>query len=263
VPVQRTSVTPGSVTGMRGWTRPASGAAAAVVALTLLGACGRPAARPSLGAEAAAPAATTTTMFPIFTVADVKVPSVLVYDAPGAPVARQQLANPNRDNAPLVFLVTSQQPDWLEVLLPARPNGSKGWVRAADATLRNVAWRMQVELGAHRITVWDGDQVVAQEPIAVGTAAAPTPAGQYYITELLTVPAYQRSAYGPFAFGISGHSDIYTTFGSGDGTIGIHGTGDPSSLGKSVSHGCIRLSNDTIVKLAGTLPTGTPVTIVA
>jgi hypothetical protein len=202
-------------------------------------------------------------MFPLFTVADVKGPSTMVYDAPGAPVPRQQLASPNRDGAPLVFLVASRQPDWLEVFLPVRPNGSKGWVRAADVSLRNVTWRMQVELGAHRITVWDGDQVAAQEPIAVGAAAAPTPAGEYYVTELLTVPAVQRGAYGPFAFGISGHSDIYTTFGSGDGTIGIHGTGDPSSLGKSVSHGCIRLSNDTILKLAKELPTGTPVTIIA
>jgi len=246
---------------MRGWSGRASGAVAALVALALLGACGRPASRPTLGARVRA--TTTTTTFPVFTVADVKGPSIMVYDAPGAAVPRQQLASPNRDGAPLVFLVTGQQPDWLEVLLPVRPNGSKGWVRAADASLRNVAWRMQVELSAHRITVWDGDQVVAHEPIAVGAAAAPTPSGEYYVTELLTVPAFQRSAYGPFAFGISGHSDIYTTFGSGDGTIGIHGTGDPSSLGKSVSHGCIRLSNDTILKLAKELPTGTPVTIVA
>ena len=209
------------------------------------------------------PATTTTTTFPTFTVADVKGPSVMVYDTPGAPVAKEQLANPNRDGAALVFLVVSQQPDWLEVLLPSRPNGSKGWVRSADATLRNVAWRMQVELAAHRITVWDGDQVVAQEPIAVGAAAAPTPAGEYYVTELLTVPAFQRSAYGPFAFGISGHSDIYTTFGSGDGTIGIHGTGDPSSLGKSVSHGCIRLSNDGITSLIHQVPLGSPVQILA
>ena len=43
----------------------------------------------------------------------------------------------------------------------------------------------------------------------------------------------------------------------------MDGTGDPSSLGKSVSHGCIRLSNDTILKLARELPTGTPVTIVS
>ena len=83
------------------------------------------------------------------------------------------------------------------------------------------------------------------------------------VTEALTVPSFQRSAYGPYAFGTSAHSDVYTTFGAGDGTVGIHGTGDPSSLGKDVSHGCIRLSNDGITSLIHQVPLGTPVEILA
>ena len=45
--------------------------------------------------------------------------------------------------------------------------------------------------------------------------------------------------------------------------LSIHGTGDPSSLGKDASHGCIRLSNDGITKLIHAVPLGTPVQIVA
>ncbi|MDQ4133917.1 MAG: L,D-transpeptidase, partial [Actinomycetota bacterium] len=44
--------------------------------------------------------------------------------------------------------------------------------------------------------------------------------------------------------------------------VGIHGTNDPSGLGRSVSHGCIRMSNRGITALAKTLPLGTPVEIV-
>ena len=71
-----------------------------------------------------------------------------------------------------------------------------------------------------------------------------------------------RGMYGPYAFGISAHSNVYTHFGSGDGEIGIHGTDYPQGVGSRVSHGCIRLHNAAVVRLARTLPLGTPVDIV-
>jgi lipoprotein-anchoring transpeptidase ErfK/SrfK len=43
--------------------------------------------------------------------------------------------------------------------------------------------------------------------------------------------------------------------------MGIHGTDDPSSLGRSVSSGCVRMSNEAITRLAGVLPVGVPVEI--
>jgi lipoprotein-anchoring transpeptidase ErfK/SrfK len=43
--------------------------------------------------------------------------------------------------------------------------------------------------------------------------------------------------------------------------IGIHGTDDPESIGRNASHGCIRLANWDIVKLAGLVKPGTPVTV--
>lgn len=229
-----------------------------------LSACAR-GGRPVLGDRAAAQA-TTTTSVPFRLVAEVhdSLHSIDVFDAPGAPTAKLQLSNPNAEDAKRVFLVKEQQgTDWLQVLLPARPNGSVGWIRAADVEVRETTFRVLVQLAAHRITVWDGSDVIDDEPVGVGTAAAPTPPGEYFITEALTVPAFQRAAYGPFAFGISGHSDVYTTFGGGDGTIGIHGTADTSSIGKDVSHGCIRLSNEGITKLIHLIPLGSPVEIAA
>ena len=44
----------------------------------------------------------------------------------------------------------------------------------------------------------------------------------------------------------------------GDGLVGLHGTNAPGSIGRAVSHGCIRMSNSGITKLAGILPLGTP-----
>lgn len=214
----------------------------------------------------APPPTTTTTAIPFRMVAAVKpeLKTIGVYDSPGAPAPKSQLSNPDYYGLNRVFLVEQGQgTPWIEVSLPTRPNGSTGWISSDDVTLTPDYWRVRVELTAHRITVWNGDDVVHTEPVGVGTAASPTPPGEYFITDALTVPAFQHSAYGPYAFGISAHSDVYTTFGGGDGTVGIHGTGDPSSLGKDASHGCIRLSNDGITSLIHVVPLGTPVQIVA
>ena len=95
---------------------------------------------------------------------------------------------------------------------------------------------------------------------AVGSAENPTPTGSFFVVDKLDT-ANGGGAYGPYAFGLSAHSDTLTEFAGGDGQIGIHGTNDPSSLGQAVSHGCVRLPNDSVSLLATELPLGTPVVI--
>src|SRR4029079_8311934 len=43
--------------------------------------------------------------------------------------------------------------------------------------------------------------------------------------------------------------------------IGIHGTNDPDAIGRSASHGCIRLANWDVVKLAEMVKPGVPVSV--
>jgi lipoprotein-anchoring transpeptidase ErfK/SrfK len=67
-------------------------------------------------------------------------------------------------------------------------------------------------------------------------------------------------AYGPYAFGLSIHSDTQTEFAGGDGRVGIHGTNQPQLIGERVSHGCVRLNNDDVLRLVDMqLPLGAPV----
>lgn len=186
-----------------------------------------------------------------------------VYDAPGATTARTVLGNPRPSGAPLTLLVVDQQPGWLDVLLPVRPNGSTGWIRSDQVSLVTDDFTIIVELGAHRITAYEGTTVLVSEPIGVGTAEAPTPGGLYYVTELFQPDDGPNGPYGPYAYGLSGHSDVLYDFAGGDGQFGIHGTNDPTGLGQNVSHGCIRMSNAGITRLAGLLPLGTPVHILA
>jgi lipoprotein-anchoring transpeptidase ErfK/SrfK len=239
-----------------------------VAAVLLLAACGSDgsggtgrASSPEPATTAATPSSPPTTMKPVNVVATAEVPSVQVFANPGDPEPVQSLENPKKpNNTPVVFLVREQQREWLHVFVPLRPNGSTGWIRESDVSLTTHDYRILIELGAHRLTVWEGEEVFAEEPIGVGTGATPTPGGLYYTTELL-IPPPGNDAYGPYAYGLSGYSEVLYSFGGGDGQLGIHGTNDPSSIGRDASNGCIRLSNEAITRLATTLPIGVPVEI--
>jgi lipoprotein-anchoring transpeptidase ErfK/SrfK len=206
---------------------------------------------------AAAPAADATSL-----VAQAKPASMPIYPtaANGEPV--MSLGNPNENGAPLVFLVNERQGDWLHVYLPVRPNGSTGWVRAADVTVVSNPYSIDINLGEHRLVVHKGEQIMLDEPIGVGTAQTPTPGGVYYIKELLQ-PADPGGPYGPYAYGLSGFSNVLDEFNGGDGVIGLHGTNEPEAIGTDVSHGCIRMRNEAILDLVPVLPLGTPVHITA
>jgi lipoprotein-anchoring transpeptidase ErfK/SrfK len=192
-----------------------------------------------------------------------------VFDAPNSPPATNLFPNPwfvNDDpNAavPLVFHVEAQRSDgWVQVLLPIRPNGSTGWVRESEVVLTPTLFRITVELGAHRLRVYRDKAIVMEDSVAVGTPATPTPTGHFYIRALLKAPR-PGSVYGPFAYALSGYSEVLQTFNGGDAEFGIHGNDDESKLGTDASHGCVRMSNDGITTLTSLLPLGTPVEITA
>jgi len=196
------------------------------------------------------------------TVAHAKVSSVKVFAKPGDTAApTHTFANPTKIGGPLVFLMEKAEGDWLLVNLPVRPNGSTGWVKASDVTLTQNDYKIIVELNAHKITVLKGANTVLSEKVGVGRGNAPTPGGKFYIKELLQ-PPNPNTVYGPYAYGLSGFSESFETFNGNEPVLGIHGNDDPSTLGKDVSAGCIRMSNDGITKLAQILPLGVPVEII-
>jgi len=189
-------------------------------------------------------------------------PSIDIFAAPQSATPVRTLSNPTESGGPLVFLVDDQQPGWLEVHLPVRPNGSMGWVRAGDVDLTQNNYRIEVELSTFRLTVWKGPERLLSEQVGIGAGATPTPGGKYYIKELLQ-PPNPNGPYGPYAYGLSGFSEVLTSFAGGPGALGIHGTNDPTSVGYPVSYGCIRMSNASISFLARVLPLGVPVEIKA
>ena len=190
-----------------------------------------------------------------------------IHKDPSTPTPRVVLPNPwalngvSADPIPQVFRVVRKRPDgWVQVQLPERPNGQTGWIPPGEVSLTQTPYRIELSLSAHRITVFDKSAVLYRGPVATGAAATPTPTGSYYLRVLLK-SSDPSSVYGPFAFGLSAHSDALTTFSGSDAEIGLHGNNDTSALGRSVSHGCIRMDNTAITRLSAILPLGTPVEI--
>jgi hypothetical protein len=150
--------------------------------------------------------------------------------------------------------------EWLDVLLPVRPNGARGFVRGADVELAQVDLAVDVDLATKTLRLFDADALVLETAIAIGSDENPTPVGEFFVTDVLDT-GDAGSAYGLYALGLSAFSLSLSEFAGGDGQIGIHGTNQPSSIGQAVSHGCVRVPNDVVTQLAQSLPLGTPVSI--
>ena len=148
---------------------------------------------------------------------------------------------------------------WVRVRLAILPNNSTGWIlRDALGELHLVRTRLVVERAQLRIVLWRNGRVLFRARAGVGQARWPTPSGEFYVREKLA--GFNDPFYGPIAFGTSARSAVLTDW-PGGGYVGIHGTNQPNLLPGRVSHGCIRLRNVDIRRLAQLLPLGTPVSV--
>lgn len=158
-----------------------------------------------------------------------------------------------------IVLPLARRALWVKVRLPALPNGTTGWVpRSALGAYGTVRTRVVVDLRARRLTLTRDGRTILRVPVGVGRPDAPTPRGRFVIRNRLA--RFDSPFYGPIAFGTSARSATLTDW-PGGGYVGIHGTDQPELIPGAVSHGCIRLRNADILRLARLVRPGTPLTI--
>lgn len=105
---------------------------------------------------------------------------------------------------------------------------------------------IDVSVSKRQLKLYDASVLLKTYPIAVGKVLTPTPTGNYIIINKELNPG------GPFGALWMGLSKPH---------YGIHGTNDPSSIGKEVSLGCIRMHNEDVMELSSLVPTSTNVYI--
>jgi L,D-transpeptidase catalytic domain len=178
-----------------------------------------------------------------------------------APVAPLSSLTPEGTTNPVLVLGSTWRHgiEWSHIRLAVLPNNTTGWVRrSALGGYQFVTTHLVVDLHRLRAILLRDGRPVFTAPIGVGEPQWPTPRGQFYIRNKLT--DYASPFYGPVAFGTSARSSVLTEWPDG-GFIGIHGTDAPQLIPGRVSHGCIRLRNRDILRLARLMPVGTPLTI--
>jgi lipoprotein-anchoring transpeptidase ErfK/SrfK len=188
----------------------------------------------------------------------------VVYRRPGGPVIAGY-RKANRYGVPTVFAVRAMlrtrdcRPSWFHVQLPRRPNGASGWLRARAVWVVPVATHIVIHVRAKRLELFRAGRIVFRTPISTGAPDTPTPIGRFYVTERLKT-GNPEGPWGPAALGTSAFSPVLKQWVQG-GPIGIHGTDDPTAIGRPVSHGCIRLPNGAMKRLFALTPAGTPIVI--
>ena len=108
--------------------------------------------------------------------------------------------------------------------------------------------RIHIDVNKRRLTFFKTDNTNKTYKVAVGRPSNPTPLGNWVIVQKTMNPG------GPFGARWMRLSVPW-------GGYGIHGTNNPSSIGKAVSHGCIRLHNEDVIEIYDLTPLGTPVNI--
>ncbi len=113
--------------------------------------------------------------------------------------------------------------------------------------------------------------VIARFPATIGSEHDPLPVGDWKINGVATDPVFH---YNPDLFWDADPSHGKAKIAGGPNNpvgrawvdlskphYGIHGTPEPSRISKSESHGCIRLTNWDVLRLAKAVGPGTPVTL--
>lgn len=120
--------------------------------------------------------------------------------------------------------------------------------------------RIVVDTKQKMLDLFDGDTLLVSFPITPGSSKLPAPPGDWKIVGIATLPWFRHDE---SVLNTGVRSDDFHNIPSGPNNpvglvwiglskpgIGIHGTNTPETIGRSGSHGCIRLANWDAIRLA-------------
>lgn len=152
---------------------------------------------------------------------------------------------------------------FLSALNPGADFGKAGTeilvVRAGDKRLEAKVSRIEVDKAAARLRAYTSEgKLVATYPATVGSNVFPSPSGTMEVRAVSSAPKYyfdpEGREWGPdekLTIAAGPNNPVGSTWIdlSKEG-YGIHGTPDPKLIGKTASHGCVRLTNWDAAELA-------------
>lgn len=129
------------------------------------------------------------------------------------------------------------------------------------ARTAEAGYKIEIDKSVNQLTLYKDHRVVKVFPVATGKKPSLTPEGDFSIAVKTVNPYYGKLKIpGGSPRNPLGYRWLGLNLGGG-GEYGIHGTNNPSSIGKYTSAGCIRMNNEDVRWLFDTVPVGTPVKI--
>lgn len=127
--------------------------------------------------------------------------------------------------------------------------------------------RLVINIPSRTLWVYEKDKIVRWFPVGVGRPGFPTPTGQYKVLRKIVNPVWEHpyKASGAVRIGVGPNNPLGTRWVGfkeyKGGEYGIHGTDNPSSVGKFSSHGCVRMKIKDAEALFDMVEVGTPVEV--
>lgn len=163
--------------------------------------------------------------------------------------------------SPTILAVAARKPGWV-LVRTSLSRHHVGWLPAAAGTLFSEPRSIVIDLSARTLTVFHRGRLTDRYRVAIGTSATPTPTGRFAVTDRLKT-GDANGDYGCCILALNGHqTKIAQGWGGGD-RIAVHATPHTWTLGKQVSHGCVRATNKALRQLMRKIRLGTPVRIKA
>ncbi|MCP4434085.1 MAG: L,D-transpeptidase [Actinomycetia bacterium] len=174
-----------------------------------------------------------------------------------------EFSNPSSPpfSQPFSMLVTEQRGNWAEVMIPVRPNGTRGYIDTSQVDLSQHDYRVELDLSERRLVAYKGSEAIAETLVVIGNDSRRTPTGRFYITD--KSDRTPSAAYGTRMLPLNVYSEQLDRFSDGVPVIAMHGTSRPDLIGQAASNGCVRMPNEVVELLYDQLPVGTQVEITA
>lgn len=192
---------------------------------------------------------------------------VVIYAQPSTSArVKTKVGKLNLNGYPSLFLVDATREVngrlWYKVWVAMRPNGSRGWIPEGKLAFYHTSSKIKIDLSERTLTVFRRGELIDTFPVAIGKRGLETPTGFFFVNQKLK-PPYPGGSYGALAIGISAFQmKIPADSWIQGGPVAIHGTNEPSLIGKAVSHGCVRMHDKDVLKVSKYVPAGSPVEIV-
>ena len=194
---------------------------------------------------------------PTFLIARPRGRSLALRSRPAGTVVAE-LAATTEFGSPRRLGVVRRSGRWLAVASAQLPNGRLGWVDERTVVLARTTVSLTLDLSARELVLRRAGRVVRRMTVGVGRPASPTPRGRFAVTDKLP-----GSRYGPYygccIVALSARQPTLPPDWPGGDRIAIHGTNDPSSIGKAGSAGCPHASAADMRRLMEAVPLGAPV----